>query len=256
MDCFRKDNKALGYKTSRLSSGVSCGKMVDSPLNCLRTMTMHHRLPDHIDAGVRILFVGINPGLRSARIGHHFAGFSNRFWKLLYASELVTEPLTYQEDWRLPEWKLGLTNIISRCSAGIDVLDPVEYRRGKARLEHKLARYQPRIVAMLGITMIRILFPDEHPLELGMTRVQLAGIPVFLLPNPSGRNAHYSYERMLATFRQLRQVVGEPLSANRPRGASRRSRTAFSAAPAPGPFDDRDGTMIVQSGYDLNPCSS
>jgi len=171
---------------------------------------MSHRLPDHIHAGVQILFVGINPGLRSAQLGHHFAGFSNRFWKLLYDSRLVTRPLTYHEDWRLPEWGLGLTNLISRCSAGIDVLEPVEYRRGKARLERKLDRYQPLVVAILGVTIMRILFPGEHPLELGMTRVQLTGIPLFLLPNPSGRNAHYSYERMLAAFRELHQVVQEP----------------------------------------------
>jgi TDG/mug DNA glycosylase family protein len=168
---------------------------------------MYRRLPDRIDAGVRILFVGINPGLRSAELGHHFAGFSNRFWKLLYDSQLVTEPLSYHEDWRLPEWGLGLTNIISRCSAGIDVLDPVEYRKGKARLERKLHRYRPFVVAILGVTIMRILFPDEYPLRLGMTQVQLSGIPLFLLPNPSGRNAHYSYDRMLAAFRGLRQVV-------------------------------------------------
>src|SRR4051794_3850769 len=98
---------------SSLSCCISCGKMAGSSLNCLRATTMYRRLPDRIDAGVRILFVGINPGLRPAELGHHFAGFSNRFWKLLYDSQLVTEPLSCHEDWRLPEWGLGLTNIIS-----------------------------------------------------------------------------------------------------------------------------------------------
>ena len=82
------------------------------------------RLTDHIRPGVRILFVGINPSLRSAATGHHFAGYSNRFWKLLFESKLLSEPLTYQDDWRLPDWGLGLTNIIQRPSAGIDVLKP------------------------------------------------------------------------------------------------------------------------------------
>ncbi|MDP3599236.1 MAG: mismatch-specific DNA-glycosylase, partial [Nitrospirota bacterium] len=90
----------------------------------------HKGLADHIQPGVRILFVGINPGLRSAAMGHHFAGHSNRFWKLLYESKLVSEPLTYQDDWRLPEMGLGLTNIIQRPSAGIDELKPGEYAVG------------------------------------------------------------------------------------------------------------------------------
>lgn len=167
-------------------------------------------LPDHIQPGIQILFVGINPGLRSAQTGHHFAGHSNRFWKLLYDSALVTEPLTYQDDWRLPEWKLGVTNIIGRCSAGIDVLDSGEYRRGLAPLEEKITRYHPQIVALLGVTIYRMIFPFIGSPEVGRTRVRLADVPVFLLPNPSGRNAHYPYNRMLAAFRALHLAVGRP----------------------------------------------
>jgi mismatch-specific thymine-DNA glycosylase len=100
------------------------------------------RLTDHIRPGVRILFVGINPGLRSAATGHHFAGYSNRFWKLLFESELVSEPLTYLDDWRLPDWGLGLTNIIQRPSAGIDVLKPREYTAGRRRLMATVTQYR------------------------------------------------------------------------------------------------------------------
>lgn len=170
-------------------------------------------LRDHLQPGLRILFVGINPGLRSAEVGHHFAGHSNRFWKLLHESGLVQRPLTYREDWRLPEWGLGLTNIISRTSPGMDVLDPAEYRAGFAALERKIFRYQPRIVALLGVTIFRTLFSGEiirssGPLDLGPTTARLAGVPVFLLPNPSGRNAHYSYQVMLTAFRTLRKEAG------------------------------------------------
>ena len=168
----------------------------------------YRRLRDCIQPGMQVLFVGINPGVRSAQTGHHFAGYSNRFWKLLHESELVSEPLTYQEDRRLPEWHLGLTNIISRCSAGIDALDPAEYRQGVATLERKIRRYQPRIVALLGVTIFRMLFSaKDQPrgrLDLGPTTAQLGGSRVFLLPNPSGRNAHYSYRRMLTAFQALR----------------------------------------------------
>ena len=125
----------------------------------------YRRLRDCVKPGVLVLFVGINPGLRSAQTGHHFAGHSNRFWKLLHESELVSEPLTYREDRHLPEWQLGLTNIIGRCTAGIDVLDPVEYRQGVASLKRKIRRYQPPIVALLGVTIFRMLFSAQRTCE-------------------------------------------------------------------------------------------
>jgi TDG/mug DNA glycosylase family protein len=171
------------------------------------------RLPDHLRPRASILFVGINPGLRSAALGHHFAGPSNRFWKLLFDSGLIGEPLTYQEDWRLPEWRLGLTNIIGRSSVGIGDLNAAEYQAGLAALERKVRRYQPRTVAFLGVTIYRMLFPHlcgSQPLTLGPTRACLAGTPVFLLPNPSGRNAHYSYDQMLNAFLMLRRRMNRP----------------------------------------------
>lgn len=165
------------------------------------------RLLDRIRPGIRVLFVGINPGLRSAQVGHHFAGPSNRFWKLLYESQMVTEPLTYKEDLRLPEWGLGLTNIISRPSCGSDTLSAEEYRAGVAALARKIRRYRPSVVALLGITIYRTLFECKQVLparlDLGPTTSQIAGAPIFLLPNPSGRNAHYSYAEMLEEFRAL-----------------------------------------------------
>ena len=176
-------------------------------------MTIYRKLPDYIRPNLRVLFVGINPGLRSAQMGHHFAGHSNRFWKLLYESGLVTDQLTYQDDWRLPERGLGLTNVISRSSSGVDVLQPQEYRSGVARLKRKVARFRPHIVALLGVTIFRMIFSPETAtpsrLSLGLQTTRLAGVPVFLLPNPSGRNAHYSYRRTLAAFQALRHAAQE-----------------------------------------------
>jgi TDG/mug DNA glycosylase family protein len=165
--------------------------------------------------------VGINPGIRSAQVGHHFAGYSNRFWKLLYASRLVSEPLTYEDDWRLPEWNLGVTNIISRSSGGIAVLTPDEYRRGKGRLERTVRRHKPRVVAFLGVTIFRMLFPDEADCSIGDTQARLADTPVFLLPNPSGRNAHFSYDRMVAAYCDLRETAAQ--LAHHSKRADRRS---------------------------------
>ena len=170
------------------------------------------RLTDHIRPGVRILFVGINPGHRSAATGHHFAGYSNRFWKLLFESKLVPEPLTHQDDWRLPDWGLGLTNIIQRPSAGIDVLKPREYVAGRKRLIATVKRYRPHVVALLGVTIYRTLFPEYRTgrIGLGLQDETLADCPVFVLPNPSGRNAHYSYRTMLMSFRALRSATNKP----------------------------------------------
>ena len=171
-------------------------------------MALHRPLSDHIRPGVRVLFVGINPGLRSAATGHHFAGYSNRFWKLIYESKLVSEPLTYREDWRLPEWKLGLANIVRRPSAGIDVLKAHEYAAGQKRLLVTMTRYRPRAVALLGVTIYRALFPRTRTSQIrfGLQRSTLAGTPVYVLPNPSGRNAHYSFRQMLIAFRKLRHL--------------------------------------------------
>jgi double-stranded uracil-DNA glycosylase len=173
----------------------------------------HQRLTDHIKPGVQILFVGINPGFRSAATGHHFAGYSNRYWNLLFESKLTPEPLTHRDDWRLPEWGLGLTNIIQRPSAGIDVLKPREYTAGRKRLIATVKNYRPHIVALLGVTICRTLFPEHRTgrISLGLQAQTLGGRPIFVLPNPSGRNAHYSYRTMLTAFVALRNATNKPL---------------------------------------------
>src|SRR5712691_9385953 len=87
-------------------------------------------LKDRIEPGVRVLFVGINPGVRSAQTGHHFAGYSNRFWKLLWDARLLPERISFEDDGRLPEFGFGITNLIARPSPGIDDLEPSEYVNG------------------------------------------------------------------------------------------------------------------------------
>src|SRR5258706_6142272 len=90
-------------------------------------------LRDRISPGVEVLFVGINPGVRSALTGHHFAGFSNRFWRLLFESRLVPERITYEDDDRLPGWGYGVTNIVAPATPGIDTVRPDEYAGGRTR---------------------------------------------------------------------------------------------------------------------------
>jgi len=154
---------------------------------------------------VRVLFVGINPGIRSSVTGHHFAGFSNRFWKLLFESGLVPERISYLDDGRLPEWGYGVTNIVPRPTPGIDTLNPEEYVAGRTKLRAKIRRHQPAIVAMVGVTVFRAMFPERKgAVKPGLQPERIGESTVFVLPNPSGRNANFSYAEMLAAFRALR----------------------------------------------------
>jgi TDG/mug DNA glycosylase family protein len=170
--------------------------------------TVLPELRDRIRPGVRVLFVGINPGVRSALTGHHFAGFSNRFWKLLFESRLVPEPITFADDDRLPEWGYGVTNIVARPTPGIDTLHAHEYVEGRTRLQAKVRRYRPPVVALVGVTVFRAMFPERKgPVSPGVQPERLEGSVVFVLPNPSGRNANFSYAEMLGAFRALRRSV-------------------------------------------------
>ena len=165
-------------------------------------------LKDRIKPGVRVLFVGINPGIRSSLTGHHFAGFSNRFWNLLFESGLVPEPVTYKDDDRLPEFGYGITNIVPRPTPGIDTIAPEEYVAGRVRLRRKISRYRPPIVAMVGVTVFRARFPERRDaVRLGIQKERIGDTRVFVLPNPSGRNANFTYKEMLAAFRSLKRKL-------------------------------------------------
>jgi TDG/mug DNA glycosylase family protein len=180
----------------------------------------HLRLRDRITPGVKVLFVGINQGVRSAVTGHHFAGFSNRFWKLLFESGLVPEPIAWEQDVRLPEWGFGITNLIARPSPGIGDLTPVEYVDGWSVLRKKILKYRPQVVALVGVTLYRAILPLIETREpkprrkaalpdsvLGLRPETIDGARFFVLPNPSGRNANFSYAEMLEAFRSLRRYV-------------------------------------------------
>ena len=177
------------------------------------------RLKDRITPEVRVLFVGINPGVRSAVTGHHFAGFSNRFWKLLFESGLVPEAIGYEDDGRLPEFGYGITNLIARPSPGINDLRPIEYVEGWKILARKIRKYRPQLVALIGVTLYRAilpllgsprLVPKNHPIELGAQSEWIHGARIFVLPNPSGRNANFTYAEMLEEFRRLERESRGP----------------------------------------------
>jgi TDG/mug DNA glycosylase family protein len=172
-------------------------------------------LRDRVRPPVRVLFVGINPGMRSAQIGHHFAGYSNRFWKLLFESGLVPEPMTAHDDHRLPDWGYGITNLVPRATPGIDTLARQEYTTGERALRRKVRRWTPDIVAFVGLTLYRMIFatPTSTRITCGLQRERFEGSCVFVLPNPSGRNANFSYVEMLAAFRALARLAARRSSA-------------------------------------------
>jgi TDG/mug DNA glycosylase family protein len=120
----------------------------------------------------------------------------------------VRERLTYEDDDRLPAFGYGITNICARATPGIDTLLPAEYLVGRAKLRRKILRYQPAVVAMVGVTVFRAMFPQHRgPVLLGRQEEKIGGSAVFVLPNPSGRNANFSYQEMLAAFRMLKKSV-------------------------------------------------
>jgi TDG/mug DNA glycosylase family protein len=168
-------------------------------------------LRDVIRPPVRLLLIGINPGVRSSQLGHHFAGPSNRFWKLLYDSRLVPEPIGFADDIRLPEWGIGITNLIPRPTPGIDTLKPAEYIGGAVTLRKKIRRVKPEVVAFVGVTLFRSVFGRKagQPVALGPQEERFEGARVFVLPNPSGRNANFTYDEMLQAFTRLRRDLEE-----------------------------------------------
>jgi TDG/mug DNA glycosylase family protein len=140
--------------------------------------------------GLRLLFVGINPSLRSAEAGHHFARPGNRFYPALYAAGLTPRRLRPDEDGLLPQFGLGVTNIAWRPTRAAGELSREELRAGAAELEREVASYAPRLVAMLGLTAYRVAF-GRSGAAMGLQEETIGGRPVWVLPNPSGLNAHY-----------------------------------------------------------------
>ena len=156
--------------------------------------------------GLDVLFVGINPGLESARRGHHFARAGNRFWRALHGAGFTPRLLTPDEDRDLPRYGLGLTNIVDRASAGADELTPDELRAGAARLAALAEEVQPRVVAIVGIGAYRTGF-DRPKAAVGLQDETIGGRPAWVLPNPSGRTAHYQLPDLIRLFSELREWV-------------------------------------------------
>ena len=164
------------------------------------------KVPDIIAADLAVLFCGINPGLYSAATGFHFARPGNRFWPALHAGGFTPRLLAPSENRLLLGWGYGLTNIVSRASARADELSTAELLAGRRRLEQKIRRFRPRWVAILGITAYRTAFELPRA-ALGRQQETLGGAGIWVLPNPSGLNAHHQPAHLAREFKKLRAAV-------------------------------------------------
>lgn len=162
---------------------------------------------DVIALDLRVLFCGINPGLYSGATGHHFARPGNRFWPTLYQAGFTSRLLTPAEERELLVSGYGITNLVARATATADELSAEELVAGRRRLESKVKRYQPQVLAVLGIDAYRTAFAQKV-VALGQQSERLANSLVWVLPNPSGLNAHYQLADLAQHFVALRQAVG------------------------------------------------
>lgn len=163
-------------------------------------------ITDVIGPGLRVLFCGINPGLYSGVTGHHFARPGNRFWPTLHAAGFTDRQLKPSEQAELLARGYGITNLVERASATADDLTPAEIVAGGQALAAKVARYQPQVLAVLGVTAYRTAFARPRAV-IGRQPERLHNAALWVLPNPSGLNAHYQLADLARVFGELRLAV-------------------------------------------------
>ncbi len=167
-------------------------------------------VPDVLARDLRVLFCGINPGLYTAAVGHHFARPGNRFWPALHLSGFTERRLSPFEEGELLARGLGITNVVARATTAAAELAPEEFERGGRLLRAKVKKYRPRFLAVLGVGAYRAAF--AHPKALvGRQEEKLEAATVWVLPNPSGLNANYRPEDLARLFRELREAVEREL---------------------------------------------
>ncbi|MGW5260715.1 G/U mismatch-specific DNA glycosylase [Microbispora sp. NPDC004025] len=160
-------------------------------------------IEDVLGPGLDVLFCGINPSLYSAATGHHFARPGNRFWPALHLSGLVPRRLAPAEQHLLPTYGLGITNVVARATARADELAPEEFREGGARLARLVAEVHPRVLAVAGVSAYRVAFARPAA-RIGPQEETIGETALWVLPNPSGLNAHWTLEAIAAEMGRLR----------------------------------------------------
>jgi mismatch-specific thymine-DNA glycosylase len=161
-------------------------------------------LPDYLRNGMKLIIVGCNPGDRSARVGHYYAGRGNEFWPLLYDSRVVPELLDHRDDKRMIEFGIGLTDLVKRPTRGIEELTREEFAEGRILLAQKLEQYAPQVIAFNGVGTFENF--AQRRCKPGLQKERLYGAQVFVLPSTSAKNATGRAPK-LRYFRQLAKVL-------------------------------------------------
>jgi double-stranded uracil-DNA glycosylase len=172
---------------------------------------------DVVAPGLRVLFSGINPGLYSAATGYHFARPGNRFWPALYRSGFTGRQLAPREQDQLLAAGLGITNLVARATVRADELSAAELRAGAGHLTAKVIELRPRWLAVVGVTAFRVAFARPHA-AVGAQPERIGATRVWVLPNPSGLNAHWSAAALAEEFARLRAAADSPQDAESPGG--------------------------------------
>jgi TDG/mug DNA glycosylase family protein len=163
-------------------------------------------MPDIIGPTLRVLFCGINPSVYSAVVGHHFARPGNRFWPTLHKAGFTPRQFHPSEDRQLPAYGLGITNIVERATVAAADLSADELAEGGRRLRNKVEHYRPEVLAVLGISAYRLAFGQPRAV-LGRQPESIGATQIFVLPNPSGLNAHYTPADLARVFGEFRQTI-------------------------------------------------
>jgi TDG/mug DNA glycosylase family protein len=166
-------------------------------------------IPDVVAPRLKVLFCGINPGLYSGATGHHFARPGNRFWPALYRAGFTSRLLNPSEKGELIKSGYGITNLVARTTAAADELSDGELLAGRKRLERKVGRLRPKVVAVLGVGAYRTAFARPRA-ALGLQPERLAGAVIWVLPNPSGLNANHQLPDLVRLFGDLRRYAHRP----------------------------------------------
>jgi mismatch-specific thymine-DNA glycosylase len=169
---------------------------------------MHQDVPDYLRPGLRLVIIGINPGLRSGTTGHHYAYPGNHFWPLLYESGLLPERLTYAEDFRAVDYGIGLTNLCDRTSREASDLSREELAAGAPVLRQKLLEHQPLFACFNGMGIYEA-FSGRRKVKPGLQEETVGKTRMFVVPSSSGRTAAYPRQVKLGYFEQLRRLLGE-----------------------------------------------
>jgi mismatch-specific thymine-DNA glycosylase len=198
-------------------------------------VTATQDVPDYLRAGLKLVIVGINPGVRSGATGHHYAFPGNHFWPVLYEAGIIPEPITFADDERLLEWDIGLTNIVHRTTRQASDLTPAEMHAGAVELRSKLLAIRPFAVCFNGKSIYEA-FSGSRNFAFGLQPESLEGVLLFVVPSSSARTAAYQRPAKVRFWRELREIVDRIAEE---RGTAESSLAAFAT--------NSEGTETVAS---------